>query len=111
MTRTVPSTCPGGDYLALADDLAYTYQGVFTVLAERGITLTEAYPKPLTSGVVHAADVIVTMGCGDACPIYPGKRYLDGDVPDPNGQPLDTVRDSRDDLQARVTTLFRDLGI
>jgi arsenate reductase (thioredoxin) len=57
---------------------------------------------------VHAADVIVTMGCGDACPIYPGKRYLDWDVPDPNGQPVDTVRD---DLQARVTTLFRDLGI
>jgi len=210
MTRTVPSTRPGGDYLALVDDLAYTYEGVFsrdsiaaavdearmrlepsakfpdflpmlvarfareqltaaaqadgwiakpvpellficvqnagrsqlaaalaehlsggkvhvrsagsapagqinpdviTVLAERGITLTEAYPKPLTSGVVHAADVIVTMGCGDACPIYPGKRYLDWDVPDPNGQPLDTVRDIRDDLQARVTTLLRDLGI
>jgi protein-tyrosine-phosphatase len=61
--------------------------------------------------VVHAADVIVTMGCGDACPIYPGRRYLDWDVPDPNGQPLDTVRDIRDDLQARVTSLFRDLGI
>jgi protein-tyrosine-phosphatase len=60
---------------------------------------------------VHAADVIVTMGCGDACPIYPGRRYLDWDVPDPNGQPLDTVRDIRDDLQARVTSLFRDLGI
>jgi arsenate reductase (thioredoxin) len=84
---------------------------VITVLAERGITLTEAYPKPLTSDVVHAAEVIVTMGCGDACPIYPGKRYLDWDVPDPNGQPLDTVRDIRDDLQARVTTLLRDLGI
>jgi protein-tyrosine-phosphatase len=51
------------------------------------------------------------MGCGDACPIYPGRRYLDWDVPDPNGQPLDTVRDIRDDLQARVTSLFRDLGI
>jgi arsenate reductase (thioredoxin) len=53
------------------------------VLAERGMNLTEAYPKPLTNDVVHAADVIVTTGCGDACPIYPGKRYLDWDVADP----------------------------
>jgi arsenate reductase (thioredoxin) len=84
---------------------------VVAVLAERGITLTEAYPKPLTNDVVHAADVIVTMGCGDTCPIFPGKRYLDWDVADPNGQPIDTVRDIRDDLQARVTALLRDLNI
>jgi arsenate reductase len=81
------------------------------VLAERGITLTEAYPKPLTNDVVHAADVIVTMGCGDACPIYPGKRYLDWDVADPNDQPIERVRDIRDDLQARITALLRDLNI
>lgn len=81
------------------------------VLAERGITLTEAYPKPLTNDVVHAADVIVTMGCGDACPLYPGKRYLDWDVADPNDQPIDRVRDIRDDLQACITTLLRDLNI
>jgi arsenate reductase (thioredoxin) len=81
------------------------------VLAERGITLTEAYPKPLTNDVVHAADVIVTMGCGDACPIYPGKRYLDWDVADPNDQPIDSVRNIRDDLQARITALLRDLNI
>jgi arsenate reductase (thioredoxin) len=81
------------------------------VLTERGISLTEAYPKPLTNDVVHAADVIVTMGCGDACPIYPGKRYLDWDVADPNGQPIERVRDIRDDLQARVTALLRDLNI
>jgi arsenate reductase (thioredoxin) len=81
------------------------------VLAERGITLTEAYPKPLTNDVVHAADVIVTMGCGDACPIHPGKRYLDWDVADPNDQPIDRVRDIRDDLQARITALLRDLNI
>jgi arsenate reductase (thioredoxin) len=60
---------------------------------------------------VHAADVIVTMGCGDACPIYPGKRYLDWDVTDPNDQPIDSVRDIRDDLQARITALFCDLNI
>jgi arsenate reductase (thioredoxin) len=81
------------------------------VLAERGITLTEAYPKPLTNDVVHAADVIVTMGCGDACPIYPGKRYLDWEIADPNDQPIDKVRDIRDDLQARITALLRDLNI
>jgi arsenate reductase (thioredoxin) len=74
------------------------------VLAERGITLTEAYPKPLTNDVV-------TMGCGDACPIYPGKRYLDWDVADPNDQPIDRVRDISDDLQARTTALLRDLNI
>ncbi len=81
------------------------------VLAERGISLTEAYPKPLSNDVVHAADVIVTMGCGDTCPIYPGKRYLDWDVLDPNDQPVDRVRDIRDDLQARITALLRDLNI
>jgi arsenate reductase (thioredoxin) len=81
------------------------------VLAERGIALTEAYPKPLTNDVVHAADVIVTMGCGDTCPIYPGKRYLDWDVADPNDQPIDRVRDIRDDIQARITALLRDLNI
>lgn len=81
------------------------------VLAERGIRLTEAYPKPLTDQVVRAADVIITMGCGDACPIYPGKRYVDWDVADPDGQPLDVVRDIRDDLTHRVTNLLRELDI
>ena len=76
------------------------------VLAERGIELTEAFPKPLTDDVVHAADVIITMGCGDACPIFPGKRYEDWEVTDPSGQPIEVVRAIRDDIQARVTTLL-----
>ncbi len=80
-------------------------------LSERGIVLTQPYPKPLTNRVVRAADVIVTMGCGDACPFYPGKRYEDWYVADPNGQDIDTVRAIRDDIQARVTTLLRSLGI
>ena len=84
---------------------------VVTVLAERGIDLAEAFPKPLTDRVVQAADVIVTMGCGDACPVYPGKRYVDWVVQDPHGQSLETVRDIRDDVQSRVTTLLRELGI
>lgn len=82
---------------------------VVTALGERGIPLTTPYPKPLSHSVVRAADVIVTMGCGDACPIYPGKRYEDWDVADPAGQPLEVVRDIRDDIQGRVTALLRDI--
>src|SRR4029077_763706 len=71
---------------------------VITVLAERGIRMTEAYPKPLSGSVVMAADVIITMGCGDACPAYPRKRYEDWTVTDPAGQPLATVRDVRGEI-------------
>jgi arsenate reductase len=82
---------------------------VIQALTERGIELSEPYPKPLSDSVVRAADVIITMGCGDACPIYPGKRYQDWDVADPAGQPLEVVRDIRDDIQARVTTLLQQI--
>jgi len=77
------------------------------VLAERGIALTTAYPKPLTDTVVQAAAVVITMGCGDTCPYFPGKIYEDWDVRDPHGQPIEVVRDIRDDLQQRVTQLPR----
>ena len=63
----------------------------------------------MSDNVVRAADVIITMGCGDACPILPGKRYEDWNVPDPADQPIEMVRDIRADLQARVTTLLRDI--
>ena len=82
---------------------------VVEVLAERGILLTEPYPKPLTDTAVRAADVIVTMGCGDACPVFPGKRYEDWPVADPSGQSLSVVQDIRDDLQRRVSELLRDV--
>ena len=82
---------------------------VLDALAERGIPLSAPYPKPLTHSAVQAADVIVTMGCGAACPVFPGKRYEDWDVADPDGQPLDVVRDIRDDIQQRVTHLLRDV--
>ena len=82
---------------------------VVTVLEERGIALGTPYPKPLSDSVLRAADVIITMGCGDACPIFPGKRYEDWDVADPAGQPIEVVREIRDDIQARVTTLLRDI--
>jgi len=78
-------------------------------LAERGIQISESFPKPLTDDVVRAADVIVTMGCGDACPVLPGKRYEDWDVADPAGQPIEVVRAIRDDIQARVTTLLSEI--
>jgi len=81
------------------------------VLAERGIELADAYPKPLSDSVLHAADIIVTMGCGETCPVFPGKRYEDWDVSDPEGKTLDEVRDIRDDIQARITALLRDLDL
>lgn len=80
---------------------------VVEVLRERGIDANVMYPKPLSDSVLQAADVIVTMGCGDTCPYFPGKRYEDWDVPDPAGQPIEVVREIRDDIQARVTTLLR----
>jgi arsenate reductase len=78
-------------------------------LEELGVDLGEAFPKPLTDEVVRAADVVITMGCGDACPIYPGKRYEDWVVDDPAEQDLETVRRIRDDIDARVQKLIAEL--
>ena len=82
---------------------------VVAVMDEAGVDVSQEFPKPLTDEVVAAADVVVTMGCGDACPVYPGKRYLDWDLPDPRGQDLATVRDIRADVEARVAGLLSDL--
>ena len=82
---------------------------VIAAMAEIGVDLGEEYPKPLTDDVVAAADVVVSMGCGDACAVYPGKRYLDWAIDDPAGQPLEAVRTIRDDLDARVHALLTDL--
>jgi arsenate reductase (thioredoxin) len=83
---------------------------VVEALAEMGIDVQEEFPKPLTDEVVRAADAVVTMGCGDACPIYPGKRYLDWELDDPAGQPLETVRRIRDEIDRRVQTLLTELA-
>ena len=80
-------------------------------MAEMGIDLSQEFPKPLTDEVVEAADVVITMGCGDACPVYPGKRYLDWQVEDPAGQPIERVRAIRDDIRARVEALLRELDV
>jgi arsenate reductase (thioredoxin) len=82
---------------------------VVEALTELGIDVAEEFPKPLTDEVVRAADAVVTMGCGDACPIYPGKRYLDWELEDPDGQPLDVVRRIRDDIDSRVQQLLHEL--
>jgi protein-tyrosine-phosphatase len=82
---------------------------VAEAMAELGIDLHREFPKPLTDEVVRAADAVITMGCGDACPIYPGKRYLDWELDDPAGQDLETVRAIRDDIDARVQALLAEL--
>ncbi len=82
---------------------------VIEAMNEIGVDMSEEFPKPLTDEVVRAADVVITMGCGDACPIYPGKRYEDWALEDPAGQDLDTVRRIRDDLDARIRALVGEL--
>jgi protein-tyrosine-phosphatase len=85
--------------------------GVVEAMRELGLDLARAFPKPLTDEVVQAADVVVTMGCGDACPLYPGKRYLDWEVEDPVGRPIDEVRRIREDIRGRVAGLLQELGV
>jgi arsenate reductase (thioredoxin) len=80
-------------------------------MAERGIDITGEYPKPWTDEVVRAADVIITMGCGDACPIFPGIRYLDWDLDDPAGQDVERVRPIRDEIERRVRQLLQEMEI
>ena len=81
------------------------------VMAEKGIDISESSPQPWTDEILQATDVVVTMGCGDACPVYPGKRYEDWELTDPAGQPIELVRQVRDDIQARVQALMTSLDI
>ena len=82
---------------------------VLAAMDEIGVDMSEEFPKPLSDEVVRAADVVITMGCGDACPIYAGKRYEDWVLEDPAGQNLETVRRIRDEIDERVSTLVNDL--
>jgi protein-tyrosine-phosphatase len=82
---------------------------VVEAMTELGVDLSDEHPKRLTDEVVRAADVVITMGCGDACPIYPGKRYEDWDLEDPAGKDLETVRRIRDEIDARVQRLVEEL--
>jgi arsenate reductase (thioredoxin) len=82
---------------------------VVEAMGEVGLDLSREFPKPLTDDYVRAADVVITMGCGDSCPIYPGKRYEDWELDDPAGQDLDTVRRIRDEIDVRVKKLVGEL--
>jgi arsenate reductase (thioredoxin) len=82
---------------------------VLEAMAELGIDLSGAVPKPVSDEAVRAADAVVTMGCGDACPVYPGKRYLDWELEDPAGKDLEAVRRIRDEIDRRVQALLNEL--
>ena len=106
-------TLRGGDRVhvrsAGSQPAAAIGDAVVEAMAEIGVDLAAEFPKPLTDDVVRAADIVVTMGCGDACPVYPGKRYLDWAVRDPAGLTLGEIRAIRDDLDARVRSLLAEL--
>ena len=86
------------------------HANVVEAMAERGLDVSTARPKGLRENDVREADVVITMGCGDACPVVPGTRYLDWDLPDPAGKPIAEVRPIRDDIERRVLDLLRELA-
>jgi arsenate reductase len=88
---------------------AHVHPEVVEVMRELGLDLSDRIPKKLSSDLAQAADVVVTMGCGDECPYIPGKRYIDWDLEDPKGLPIDLVREIRDDIARRVDALVREL--
>ncbi len=111
-----------GYFTHLAGDRAVAWSGgsepgneinpaAIAAMAEAGIDITGEYPKPWTDEIVQAADVVITMGCGDACPVFPGKRYLNWELPDPAGQGVDAVRPIRDDIEELVRRLLADLDV
>ena len=111
-----------GFFTHLAADRAVAWSGgsepaetinpaAITAMAERGINIAGEYPKPWTDEIVRAADVVVTMGCGDACPVFPGRRYLDWTLDDPAGLDLAAIRPIRDEIERRVRALLDDLQV
>ena len=82
---------------------------VVTAMAEKGIDISDEIPQLWADDIVRAADVVVTMGCGDACPVFPGKRYVDWELDDPSGKSLPEVRAIRDEIERRVTALLKEL--
>ena len=111
-----------GFFNALAGDQAIGWSGgsepgiavnpaAVAAMAEVGIDISTEFPKPWTDEIVRAADVVITMGCGDACPIFPGKRYVDREIPDPAGMSVEDVRPIRDEVRQRVVALLADLKV
>jgi protein-tyrosine-phosphatase len=95
---------------SVADPAGRVHPGVIEVMNELRIDLSAARPRLLTSELAERADVIVTMGCGDSCPYFPGKRYIDWDLPDPKDQPVEAVRQTREEISRRVAALIGELG-
>lgn len=111
-----------GFFQHLAGDRAVAWSGgsepgyeinpsAVAAMAERDIDITSEFPKPWTDEIVRAADVVITMGCGDACPVFPGKKYLDWELDDPAGKSVEDVRPVRDEIERRVRALLDDLGV
>jgi protein-tyrosine-phosphatase len=94
---------------SLADPNGRVHPEVVDVMRELGIDLADQRPQLLTHALAERADVIVTMGCGDSCPVLPGKRYIDWELPDPTGQPVEVVRALRDEISRRIEALVGDL--
>src|SRR5215211_1772583 len=114
MSAALFERAAGGRHRALsagseADPDGRVHPQVLEVMDELGIDLSGRRPQRLSDELAREADVIVTMGCGDACPLIPGKRYLDWDLPDPKGRPVEEVRATRDDIAARVAALVVEL--
>jgi protein-tyrosine-phosphatase len=105
----------GGDRLEVSsggsDPASEVNPAAVAAMREVGIDITAEFPKPWTDEIIRAADVIITMGCGDACPIFPGKRYEDWEVPDPAGHGVEQVRPIRDEIEGRVKGLLQQLGV
>jgi len=88
-----------------------TNPAAIAAMAEVGIDISIYHPQPWTNEMVHAADVVISMGCGDTCPVLPGKRYEDWELTDPSGQPVEVVRGVRDEIRDRVEELMMSLGV
>lgn len=112
MSRALFDRAAGGRHTALSAGTtpgAQVHPEVLEVMAELGIDLSDRKPQLLTRELAEQADVVVTMGCGDECPFIPGKRYVDWDLPDPKGRPIDEVRRTRDDIARRAVQLVSEL--
>ena len=86
-------------------------RGAVQAMAEVGIDISDELPQPWADEIVRAADVVVTMGCGDACPLYPGKRYVDWELEDPSGKEVEEIRPIRDEIGLRVRALMAEIGV
>lgn len=114
MSRALFDTAAQGRHTSssagsIADPDGHVHPEVIEVMRELAVDLSEVRPRRLTTELAEQADVVVTMGCGDACPFIPGVRYIDWELPDPKGQPIDAVRATRDEIARRVGALVAEL--